>query len=395
MTSRRSKGYPITAWSILCALGQDTRSVLDALRAGRSGLTKAPPETPFEAPSGCVTASLPVLVEELRALDTRTHRMAQACLAELAPNVASALERWGPQRVGFVVGSSTGGMAETEAAYGEFVRTGALPSGFHRESQTSFEALVRVVRTLTGARGPGTVVSTACSSGGKAFGTAQRWIDADLVDAVVVGGADSLCQTTLRGFRSLSLVSDEAARPFSSERRGINIGEGAAFTLLERSGQGPRLLGVGESADAHHMSSPDPEGLGAQRAMRAALAAGDVAAEEIDYVNAHGTGTRLNDAMEALAISQVLGRAADRAAIVSTKAYTGHTLGAAGAIEAVFTLEAVRSGWTPASLGADPVDPELAVEIAIESREFSPRAALSNSFAFGGSNVSVLFGAPE
>jgi 3-oxoacyl-[acyl-carrier-protein] synthase-1 len=183
------------------------------------------------------------------------------------------------------------------------------------------------------------------------------------------------------------------AKPFSSERRGINIGEAAAFSVLQRTGSGPRLLGVGESAHAHHMSSPDPEGRGAQLAMRAALAAGGVSPDEVDYVNTHGTGTRLNDAMEALAISQVLGSGG--AAIVSTKAYTGHTLGAAGAVEAVFTLEALRAGWTPASLGAEPVDPDLPVDIATERRDFAPRTALSNSFAFGGSNVSVLFGAPE
>jgi 3-oxoacyl-[acyl-carrier-protein] synthase-1 len=284
-------------------------------------------------------------------------------------------------------------MAETEQAFAVHSRTGQLPKGFDRPRQTSFAALLEVVGALTGAEGPAIGVSTACSSGAKAFGTAKRWLDADLADAVVVGGVDSLCQTTLRGFRSLALVSDEQARPFSSERGGINIGEGAGFALLSREGVGPRLLAVGESADAHHMSSPDPEGRGAALAMRAALASAGVGAGEVDYLNAHGTGTRLNDAMEAAAIRNVLGPS--HAAIVSTKAYTGHTLGAAGAVEAVFTLQALRDSWTPASLGAVPVDPSLAIEIATELREGDLRFALSNSFAFGGSNASVLFGAPE
>jgi 3-oxoacyl-[acyl-carrier-protein] synthase-1 len=213
------------------------------------------------------------------------------------------------------------------------------------------------------------------------------------VDAVLVGGADSLCQTTLRGFRALGLLSDGPSRPFSRERCGINIGEGAAFALLERRGHGPRLLGAGESSDAYHMSTPDPEGRGARIAMETALADAGVSPADVGYVNAHGTGTRTNDAMEARAIRAVFG-AADPI-VVSTKGYVGHTLGAAGATEAVFTLESLHGGWTPASAGADPVDPELGIDVATQPRAVELRLALSNSFAFGGSNVSLLFGAPE
>jgi 3-oxoacyl-[acyl-carrier-protein] synthase-1 len=209
-----------------------------------------------------------------------------------------------------------------------------------------------------------------------------------------VGGADSLCQTTLRGFRALGLLSEEPTRPFSLERRGINIGEGAALALLERSGEGPRLLGTGETSDAHHMSTPDPEGRGARLAMQAALADAGAGSADIDYVNAHGTGTALNDAMEAQAIRSVLGAAADPV-VVSTKGYVGHTLGAAGATEAVFVLEALCGGWTPASAGATPVDPALGLDVATERRDLDLRLALSNSFAFGGSNVSLVFEAPQ
>ena len=215
-----------------------------------------------------------------------------------------------------------------------------------------------------------------------------------MVDAVLVGGADSLCQITLRGFQSLGLLSREPTRPFSRERRGINIGEGAAFALIERSGEGPRLLGAGESSDAHHMTTPDPEGRGAQSAMQAAISDAGVSTGDIDYVNAHGTGTAFNDAMESRAIRATLGAAADPI-VVSTKGYVGHTLGAAGAIEAVFVLESLRNGWIPASIGAEPLDPEIGLNVATRTTETDVRLALSNSFAFGGSNVSLVFGAPE
>jgi 3-oxoacyl-[acyl-carrier-protein] synthase-1 len=284
-------------------------------------------------------------------------------------------------------------MDEAERAFAAHLERGYLPPGFDVLRHASPDGLVRVLRALTGFAGPAAVVSNACASSGKAFASALRWLDSGEVDAVLVGGADSLCQTTLRGFRALGLLSDGPSRPFSRERCGINIGEGAAFALLERRGHGPRLLGAGESSDAYHMSTPDPEGRGARIAMETALADAGVSPADVGYVNAHGTGTRTNDAMEARAIRAVFG-AADPI-VVSTKGYVGHTLGAAGATEAVFTLESLHGGWTPASAGADPVDPELGIDVATQPRAVELRLALSNSFAFGGSNVSLLFGAPE
>ncbi len=387
-------GHPVTAWAMLNALGATTGEVLEALHAGRSGLSPAPADTPFETVCGAVLGELPALPEGLAELDFKNNRMIYAALHEMEGALAAARERWGARRIGIAVGSSTAAMDATEAAFGRWRRSGALPAGFDILRRASPEGMLRAVRARSGAEGPAILISTACSSSGKVFGTARRWLDADLVDAVLVGGADTLCQTTLRGFRALSLVGSEAARPFCAERGGINIGEGAAFALVERSGSGPRLLGVGESADAHHMSSPDPEGRGAALAMQRALEAADRSPGDVDHVNAHGTGTRLNDAMEAAAIRQVLGGDSS-AAVVSTKAYTGHTLGAAGATEAIFTLDALSSGRIPASLGADPVDPALPIEVAVEPRRERLRLALSNSFAFGGNNVSVLFGAPE
>jgi len=248
------------------------------------------------------------------------------------------------------------------------------------------------VKRATGAGGPGYAVSTACSSSGKVLGSARRLLRAGLADAVLVGGADSLCRTTLCGFHSLEVLSKTPCRPFCAGRDGTTIGEGAAFLLLEREGDGPaRLLGVGESCDAHHMSHPHPEGLGAEAAMAGALAQAGLAPHEVDHVNAHGTATQLNDAAESKAIFRLFG---DRVPVASTKGYTGHLLGAAAATEAVFAVAAIEQGWIPASLGCDPQDPALAVSLCRERRERRCRAVLSNSFAFGGSNVAVLFGAP-
>jgi 3-oxoacyl-[acyl-carrier-protein] synthase-1 len=393
MSSSARRGHPVTAWSAVNGLGSCTEEVVAGLRSGRPRLSPPPPETPFASPCGAVLGDLAALPPELGELDSRNNRFVGQALAELMPALEAARERWGPGRLAICIGSSTAAMDQIERAFTTHAETGSLPPGFDVLRHGSPEGLLVVLRALTGIEGPASVVSNACASSGKAFASARRWLDAGVVDAVLVGGADSLCQTTLRGFRALGLLSDEPAHPFSRERRGINIGEGAAFALLERRGEGPRLLGVGESADAHHMSTPDPEGRGARLAMERALADAGVAAADVDHVNAHGTGTRLNDAMEARAIRDLLGPADP--IVVSTKGYVGHTLGAAGATEAVFVLEALRGGWVPASAGAHPVDLELGIDVATERRDVPLRLALSNSFAFGGSNVSLVFGAPE
>jgi 3-oxoacyl-[acyl-carrier-protein] synthase-1 len=385
--------HPVTAWSAVNGLGRSTEEVMAGLRRGLPALSEAPPETPFATLCGTVDADLPALPETLANIDSRNNRFVQQALAGLAKPLAAARERWGPERIGICVGSSTAAMDEIERAHAAHSATGVLPEGFDVFERGSAEGLVRALRALTRIEGPAAVLSNACASSGKAFASAKRWIEAGVVDAVLVGGADSLCQITLRGFASLGLLSEEPTRPFSRERRGINIGEGAAFALVERSGDGPLLLGVGESSDAHHMTRPDPEGQGARAAMEAALADARVSPDDVDYVNAHGTGTRFNDAMEARAIRSALGRTADPL-VVSTKGYVGHTLGAAGATEAVFVLQALQEGWIPASVGADPLDPEIGLNVPTAACETELRIALSNSFAFGGSNVSLVFGLP-
>jgi len=401
----QSRGYPITAYAAANALGRDTASVLAGLRDGKSGLRPAPEETPFEALCGSVEPPLPEPPAALSEFDSRNNRIAQLALADLEAPLRAAVARWGRERVGIAVGSSTGSMLEAERVHAQHRRTGRTPAGFEFVRHAALDAFVHPLCVRAGIEGPATAVSTACSSSAKVFASAKRWIDMDVVDAVLVGGVDSLCQMTLRGFKSLGALSSGVARPFSAERDGINIGEAGAFLLVERDGTGPRLLGVGESSDAHHMSAPDPTGGGARLAMDRALAAAGVAAARIGHVNAHGTGTPHNDAMEALAIRAALGPDT-RASVVSTKAYTGHTLGAAGATEAIFVLQALApgpiarghappgEGWTPASLGAAPVDSAIDLDIAHELRTGSHEYVMSNSFAFGGSNVSLLFGAP-
>jgi 3-oxoacyl-[acyl-carrier-protein] synthase-1 len=383
--------YPVTAHAAANALGATTREVVARLREARSGLGPCPLPVPFEAPSGVCAA--PALPASLADCDSPTARLAVAGLDEVRPALARALARHGADRVALVVGTTTAGLARTERAHATLRRTGALPADYDLHRQHSYGALLELLRRATGIAGPAFVVSTACSASAKAFGSAQRMLDAGVVDAVLVGGVDALCETTLRGFHCLEILSAEPCRPLSRARAGINIGEGVAYLLLERAGDGPaRLLGVGESSDAHHMSAPHPEGAGARAAMQAALAQAAVAPADVDYVNAHSPGTRLNDLSEALAIETLLGRDVP---VVSTKGYTGHLLGAGGATEAIFAIVAIEQGWIPASLGADPVDAELHLAIPTARLDRACRRVLSNSFAFGGSNVSLLFGGPS
>lgn len=388
-----ARGFPVTAWSAVNGLGTTTEEVVAGLRAGRRGLSDAPDLVSFQVPCGRVPPGLPSLPERLSDYDSRNNRFVQQGLQQIEAALAHARARWGPNRIGICVGSSTAAMDEIEKAYAIHAATGSLPEGFDVFARGASEGLVTALRELSGCHGPVTLVSNACASSGKAFASAKRWLEAGVADAVLVGGADSLCALTLAGFRSLGLLAPEPARPFAAGRSGINIGEGAAFALLEREGEGPRLLGAGETQDAHHMTQPDPAGEGARAAMTMALVDACARPEDVGYVNAHGTGTQFNDAMEARAIRAALG-AESAAVVASTKGYVGHTLGAAGATEAVFVLEALVDGWIPASVGAAPVDPEVDLDVATERRERSLQLALSNSFAFGGSNVCLAFGAP-
>jgi 3-oxoacyl-[acyl-carrier-protein] synthase-1 len=370
------------------ALGMSNADVYRSLREEKCPLK---PHPEFDGMvCGALPEPLPPLLSKLSAYDTRVNRMVAVALQPLQNAIERAIRRWGSDRVAIVLGSSTAGIDATEVAYAAYKRDGAIPRDYNFTNQHAYSSIVYVARQLTGIRGPGTVVSTACSSGTKAFCSAYRLLASDLVDAVLVGGVDTLCHTTLKGFRSLSILSDAPCRPFSRERNGITIGEGVGLCVLERKGEGPaRLLGTGESSDAFHPSSPDPEGRGILGAMQKALQQSLLTPDAIDHINAHGTGTLLNDEVESQAIAKLF---PSSVRVIATKGYTGHALGASGAIEVVLSLLAIENGWLPKSMGAEPLDPQVHVDITLRSEPMTSRFVLSNSFAFGGNNACVVIG---
>ena len=381
----------ISAWSLCNALGRSTDEVFSALDGAQSGLAPPPLALPFRTVTGHVPGELPALVSEHAAYNTRLARLGLLALEPMRGAIHRACERWSCERVAVLIGTSVGGLDATELAYRAYFDTRHTPDDYDLERQHDFAAFGELVGRVYGIRGPNYVVSTACSSSGKIFASAQRLVAAGFVDAVLVGGIDSLCRMTLYGFHSLGILSERACKPFSAERNGINIGEGAAFVLLERDTRSEvALMGVGESSDAHRMSSPHPEGRGAMEAMQRALQQACLAPQDINLVNAHGTATLANDRAEAAAIRAVFD--AYHVPVVSTKGYTGHLLGGAGATEAIFCIHALRTGRVPPTLGCAPVDDELALDVVSETKQMSLRYALSNSLAFGGSNASVLLG---
>jgi 3-oxoacyl-[acyl-carrier-protein] synthase-1 len=394
----------LTQFTATSCAGRGLDATLAALREQRGGL----------APCRFERATLDTWIGEvegvndepvradLRDFDCRNNRLAQLGLTQdgFAQAVAAAAQRYGAERVGVFIGTSTAGILETELAYRQRdPQSGALPAGFHYAETHNPYSSASFVRTYFALKGPALVVSSACSSGAKVFGSARRMLAAGLIDAAVVGGVDSLCLTTLYGFNSLELLSNGPCKPFDTHRSGISIGEAAAFALLERVPDGDDsasapladdailLAGIGESSDAYHMSSPHPEGLGARLAMEQALASSGIAAAGIDYINLHGTATPSNDAAESLAVNALF----DGTPCSSTKGATGHTLGAAGALEAVIAALTLREQWLPAGINTSEADPALGLNYLLTSRPASLRSVLSNSFGFGGTNCSLLF----
>ena len=384
--------YPITAFSAVNGLGRSTAEVFAALDAGERGLGPSPLEVTMETVVGAVPGPLAPLRDDLSPYDCRLARVGWMAFEEVREPMLEAISRYGADRVAIILGTSTGGLEETEQAYRAWLESGQIPPTYRYQLQHNFCAFADLLAREVGATGPVYVISSACSSSGKVAASAARLLKAGVIDAALVGGIDSLTRMTLQGFHSLGVLSANPCRPFSAERDGINIGEGAAFFLIEREGDAPvHLLGAGESSDAYRMSSPEPSGRGAREAMARALEAASLSPESVDVVYAHGTATKLNDAAEALAIEAVFGR---ETPVVSTKGHTGHLLGGAGATGVVFALHSVLSGVIPATLGCDPVDPDVHVAVRGVARARPCRRAISNAFAFGGSNVSVLVGVP-
>jgi 3-oxoacyl-[acyl-carrier-protein] synthase I len=393
------KPLALSAFTATSCLGRGLAATLAALEAGRTGLAPCRFETValdthVGEVAGVDDERLP---QELGEFECRNNRLALLGLRQdgFIEAVRSAAQRLAPERIGVWLGTSTSGILETELAYRRRdPDSGALPRDFrYRGAHNTFSVAAFAQRALA-LEGPAAVISSACSSSAKVFASAQRAIEAGLVDAAVVGGVDSLCLTTLYGFHSLQLVASTPCRPFDTARDGLSIGEAAAFALLERPARRAAadtvlLLGTGESSDAWHMSTPHPEGRGAATAMAEALAAARLTPAQIDYINFHGTGTPSNDAAEARAVGAVLGSGVRGS---STKGATGHTLGAAGALEAVVCALALRHGLVPAGVNTQVIDPALAVNYVRESRREPLAHVMSNSFGFGGSNCSLVFG---
>ena len=381
--------------SIGCGLDQ----TLSALRQCRSGL----------APCAFETVDLATFIGEvahvdevrlptrLAEFDCRNNRLALLGLEQdgFADAVRAAIARYGAQRVGLFLGTSTSGILQTELAYRRRDPvSGALPADFVYATTHNTFSVADFTRRYFGLTGPAVAVSSACSSSAKVFASARRMMAVGLIDAALVGGVDSLCLTTLYGFNSLGLVSAHACRPFDAQRDGISIGEAAAFALLERTPKhldagSVLLLGTGESSDAYHMSSPRPDGLGARMAMQDALTMAELKADEIDYIHLHGTATQSNDAVEGKAVHAVFGPGTPCS---STKAATGHTLGAAGGVGAVICALTLQHGLVPAGLNVQQLDATLNLDYVLENRDQPVARVLSNSFGFGGTNCSLVFG---
>lgn len=380
---------------VVCSLGDDLDTIARALFTGERGLTISDAFTPGRPlPLGRVASELPDATHWPKEHRSRNNRLLALALERIAAELEPLLARVPRDRIGVVIGTSTSGIGETELALADSGREGPLPEDFAYARQ-ELGAPARFIAERLGIAGPCYALSTACSSSARALASARRLLKSGQCDAVIAGGADSLCRLTVNGFASLEAVSDAPCLPFSRHRDGINLGEAAALFVVTPEAGGIQLAGVGESVDAHHISAPRPDGSGAAEAMRQAMAMAGRDPAEIDYLNLHGTGTRLNDSMEAAAVATLF---ATPPACSSTKALTGHTLGAAGALEAAFCWLALEQGKRPRHVFDGEYDPDIPALPLVTADAMPARPlhhALSNSFAFGGNNASLLLSRAE
>lgn len=384
------------------ACGQGILALGKALADGRSGLsannfTQTPLETFIGRVDGLDGSDALRLPDEFKHYDCRNNRLAWLSLQAdgFIDHARAAVDRFGPHRVGLAVGTSTSSIGETEAAYR--TRGGAgdgqlSAQHLERPDVHTPHSLGLFVQLVTGVAGPCVTVSTACSSSAKVFATAERWLRLGLVDAVVVGGVDTLCESVLHGFNALQLVSSKVCRPFDRARDGINLGEAGGFALLSREPSALQLVGYGESSDAHHMSSPHPHGIGVRLAVEQALNAAQLDCQQVDYLNLHGTASDKNDAVEAALVAQCYGAGLHAS---STKGWTAHTLGAAGIVEAAVCLNALQTGLLPGTLNSTELDSDCTEQIRLETDQRPIHFAASHSFGFGGSNCVLVFGTGE
>ncbi|WP_106478850.1 beta-ketoacyl-ACP synthase [Phytohalomonas tamaricis] len=382
-------GCRLSAPGIICSLGIRHEDVVDALRSGQRGLSVTEAFTPGRPlPLGQVNVTLPSTEGWPEDHKSRNNQLIAATLDALGDALPATLKRFAPERIGVVMGTSTSGVLETERA---IARTGP-GNDFddeYRYTRQELGAPAKFIAERLALTGPAWTLSTACSSGARALAAARRLLLSGQCDAVIAGGADSLCGLTVNGFASLEAVSDAPCQPCSANRRGINIGEAAALFIVTREPGGIQLTGYGESSDAHHISAPDPEGRGAAKAMRDALSMAKLPPDAIGYLNLHGTATEHNDVMEARAVHAVFTDSLPASS--STKSLTGHTLGAAGALEAAFCWLALEHGFLPRHVFDGNYDPALPpLPLVSKPHDGVVQRALSNSFAFGGNNIALL-----
>lgn len=385
-------------FTLVTCLGAGRDRTIQALQSGVSGLSPCRlAEVQFPTHVGEVAGLDKPLEGAFSAFDCRNNRLAARALREdsFEASVATARERYGAARVGVFLGTSTSGLLQSEGAYRQRdAATGRLPADFDYARTHNTYSLARFVRAALSLAGPAFVMSAACAATAKALASGARMIASGLCDAAVVGGVDTLCATTLYGFQSLGVVAKQPCRPFDAQRGGISIGEAAGFVLLERA-QSPAcddlvvLLGVGESSDAYHMSSPHPEGVGARLAMERSLASAGLIPADIDYINLHGTATLAGDAAEDRAVFDVFG---PHTRCSSTKGFTGHTLGASGAVEAIFAALAILNDFAPGSPNTRMVDPAFRSQYLCAGERSRVDRVMSNSFGFAGANCSLILG---
>lgn len=391
----------LNALGLICSLGSSREEVARRLfAADTSGMLDEGGWVPGRVlPVGAVKAALPPIPAHLTHHRSRNNQLLLAAALQIESDIRQAIERFGPSRVGVILGTSTSGIDEASKGIANWLQDGEFPDSYHYQQQELSAAATFLAQWLQ-LSGPAYVISTACTSSARALLSARRALDMGLCDAVLCGGVDTLCKLTINGFSALEAVSQQRCNPFSRNRDGINIGEAAVLFLMTREPDGEHsiaLLGAGATCDAHHISAPEPSGLGARRAMQLALDDAGLLPAQIDYLNLHGTATPLNDAMESLAVHAVF---PDGVACSSTKPLTGHTLGAAGALEAAFCWLSLAPANTARALPpqawdgeADPALPVLCWATA-HSRlaHNTPRHLMSNSFAFGGNNISLIIG---
>ncbi|MES2229803.1 MAG: beta-ketoacyl-[acyl-carrier-protein] synthase family protein [Pseudomonadota bacterium] len=384
----------VTAYTATSAVGVGKAALREAVAAQRSGLRQNDfGPAPLATWIGRVDGLDAPLAAAFGHWDCRNNRLAWRGLnADGFPGaVADARRRFGADRIAVVLGTSTSSIGATEDAYRVLDADGHFPPALRSTRVHTLHSLAGFVQEALDLAGPCLTVSTACSSSAKAFAVAERMLRLGLIDAAVVGGADSLCGSVLFGFDALQLVSPEPCRPFDVRRSGINLGEAAGFALLERARPGEaalQLIGHGESSDAHHMSTPHPQGLGAEQALDDALARAGIEAGAVDHINLHGTASAKNDEVEAALVAR---RFPARTHASSTKGFTGHTLGSAGIVEAAFSLLALETGLMPGTPNSEQLDPVCGPQIRLRPVQADVRIALSQSFGFGGTNCVLVF----